>query len=83
MPIPYTPENRAKILEVADTLLGTCKGLDDVLQEVFGDEDLTMYEVDTLLLQELDDSTMECAACGWWCETGELDDDQICDDCNK
>lgn len=79
--IPFAEENRAKIRVVAERIEGSCRGLDDVLQEVFGIEDLTMEQVDTELLRELDDMTMECQVCGWWCETGDMDEDQVCSDC--
>ena len=79
--INYTEANREKIRRVAEILQGSRKGLDDVLQEVFEDEDLDMMQVDLALLRELDDQVMECDGCGWWCETGELDDDQVCGDC--
>lgn len=81
MTIPLNDDNLAKMREVAGTIQGTCKSLDSVLQEVFGDEDLTAVDFAIELLQELDSITMECESCNWWFETGELDDDQVCPDC--
>jgi hypothetical protein len=78
---PMNPENLEKIRTVGEQMLGTCGSLDTVVQEVFADEILTFTELDVALLEELDDITQECADCGWWCETGELDDDQVCNDC--
>lgn len=77
-----TEENRAKIDTVGESLLGTASSLDDELQKEFG-EDAEITDFDTALLQRLDDHTMQCEACGWWCETGELDDNQECDDCTR
>lgn len=79
--IPYNDETVAKVREVAETIQGTCRGLDDVVQEVFGDPDLTATELDIELLRELDSITMECEGCNWWCEPHELDEEQVCDDC--
>lgn len=80
MTIPYTEENKAKILRVADALQGTCKSLNDVLQEEFG-EDADVADVHIELLYVLDEQVMECGGCGWWCEAGELNDEQECGDC--
>lgn len=81
--IPYNEENLARMLNAADRLLGTCKNLEDVLESEFGEEGAYLLNFDAELLRELDDATMMCEACNWWCEPGELDDDQICDDCRK
>lgn len=78
--IPYTEENSAKIKQIAETILGTCHSLDTLIGEEFGEE-VTMTDLDTRLLQELDDITQECQSCGWWCETSDLNDDQTCSDC--
>lgn len=78
--IQDSPENREKMSRVAEGLLGTCKSVDDALCEIFGnDVDLTDFE--TPLLEHLDDQVMCCEECGWWFETGELNDDQVCTDC--
>lgn len=77
---PYNEQNLSLIRKVADELCGTCKSADDVIEEHFG-EGVTLTDLDMLLLHELDDITMQCEGCGWWCETGELDDDQVCEDC--
>lgn len=79
--IEDTPENRAKVIQAGECLLGTCKSADTVIQEVFGDEDLTLTDLAMPLLEALDDLTMCCEACGWWCETGFLNDNQVCNDC--
>lgn len=84
MNIPHTPENSDKIKRVAEIICGTCnRPLDDVLQEVFGDESIEMTDMDIELLRELDDITQECQGCNWWCETSELNDEQLCGDCCK
>lgn len=80
--IPDTEINRKKMTEVAERLQGTAgHDLDSVLQDVFRDDDLQMTDFHINLLHHLDDITMECTACGWWCESGELDDEQVCADC--
>jgi hypothetical protein len=78
--IEYNEDNLAKIREVAEDLRGTCTSLDDALQAVFGEE-VSVIDFDIALLRELDDITMECQGCNWWCETHELDENQFCDDC--
>ena len=75
--------NLAKMRDVAERLLGTCTNVDDVLQEVFGDDSLTLTDFPMELLHDLDDGAMQCESCGWWCEPGELDDDQTCGDCRE
>lgn len=79
--IPNTKENQKKMAEVGDALIGTCSSLEDALSTVFGEENSDLIQFDIELLCRLDDHTMQCNSCSWWCETGELDDDQICDDC--
>lgn len=79
--IPNTEENQKKMAEVSDALIGTCSSLEDALAVVFGEGNSDLIQFDVELLNRLDDHTMQCESCNWWCETGELDDDQICDDC--
>lgn len=81
--IAYNEENLARMLNAADSLLGTCKRLEDALESEFGEEGADLSNFDTKLLCELDDVTMPCEGCGWWCETGELDGYQICNDCRE
>lgn len=80
MSIPYTQENVVKMREVAEYLRGTCKSLEDGLQTEFG-EDADAMDFDIELLRELDDAVMNCESCNWWVETGEIDDDGNCTDC--
>lgn len=68
-----TPENRIKIQQVAEKLLGSSDSLDDAPQEVFG-EGVELTDVDLELLEILDDTTMQCDSCGWWCEASEFVD---------
>jgi hypothetical protein len=82
--ILHNQANCNKIRQVAEIICGTCnRSLDDVLQEVFGDESIDMMDLDIELLRELDDITQECQGCNWWCETSELDDNQLCEDCRE
>jgi hypothetical protein len=80
--IPNTPENLEKIKAIGEDLLGTCGHLDNKIAEVFG-EGIDMMLLDQALLEAFDEITMECQLCGWWCETGDLDDDCICSDCTE
>lgn len=70
---------REDIMRVSEELNGTCNSLDEVLQSLFG---IDSTQVPTELLTELDGEVFCCEACGWWCETNELEDeDHICRDC--
>lgn len=67
MTTPKTPQ------EAADDLLGSCQSLSDVV-ECGEDSDQAFCEaVDALV--------MCCDCCGWWVETGDLDDQGNCSDC--
>ena len=78
--IPFNADNLIKIIKVAEGIMGTCKNLDDFLEDEFG-EGISATDIDIELLRALDDITMECQGCGWWCETGDLNGDQTCSDC--
>jgi hypothetical protein len=81
MAIEVNDDTKAKIVAVGKALLGSCSSEDQVIQETFGDEELILTDLPMELLQMLDDITMRCDECGWWCETGFLNDDQVCDQC--
>jgi hypothetical protein len=49
------------IYELINALLGSCASLDD--------EDMSIIE-----LEILDENIFNCAYCGWWCETSEMQD---------
>lgn len=78
--IADTEENRAKIDRVAETLQGTCLSVDDALAVEFG-EGTDLTDIDSVLLERLDDAVTQCDGCGWWDESGALDDNQCCEDC--
>ncbi len=80
--IPYTEENRVKMIAVAERLLGSATSADDAIQREFGDDDLTIEDFHQELLRELDDQVAECEQCGYWAETGAVDDG-ICEDCQE
>ncbi len=69
----------AMMVEIAEDLRGTCKSLDEVLI-TFG---LSFDGIPQELLGRLDDEVMECQVCGWWYETHDLNDDQICNECEE
>jgi hypothetical protein len=64
------------IQKVAEELQGTCNTLDSVLEE-YG---LDVGELTLELCQDLDEITMMCDTCGWWCEPSEMEGD-TCEDC--
>lgn len=76
---PLTDTNKAKMIEVAEYLQGTCNSLEEALEHFFGTDDLTEFAVE--LMEVLDDITMLCEQCGWWTETGFINDNGICDQC--
>ncbi len=65
------------MLEIAEELTGTCQDLNKVLEE----RGIEFNNISVELLTVLDNETMDCQLCGWWCESHELNDDQICKDC--
>lgn len=77
---PYNDENKAKMTLVAEHLQGSCRSLEDGLETQFG-ENASVDDFDIELLRHLDDITMCCEGCQWWCETHELNDNQQCGDC--
>ena len=78
--VPFNADSLNKITKVAEAIMGTCQNLDDFIEEEFG-EGITASDLDIELLRELDAITMECQACGWWCEADDLNEDQVCGDC--
>lgn len=77
---PFTLEG---MQEVADTIQGTCRSLDEVVREVFEDDDLEFTMIPLELLQSFDNMVEECQVCGWWCEVCEMSEEQegTCKDC--
>lgn len=73
--------NSEGIRKVAEALLGTCKSLDEQLQEEFEDESPTIEAMPVELLHELDGMVWRCSVCDWWVEPHEVDDDDVCDEC--
>lgn len=79
--IPDNAENRQKMRAAGEAMLGTSGDVIDALRREFGDDELEIDAFSVELLQEFDEITLECEACGWYCEPGEIDDNQTCDDC--
>ncbi len=65
------------MLEIAEELTGTCNDLNHVLEE----RGIEFNDISIELLTVLDNEAMDCQLCGWWHESHELNDDQICKDC--
>lgn len=55
--------------KLAEELLGTC---DDLPEEILDDPDICAM---------LDNQVRQCDTCGWWVETHEINDDEVCDQC--
>lgn len=72
--------NSEGIRRVAEALLGTCKSLDEQLQQEFDDDSLTIEAIPVELLHKLDLMVWRCSVCDWWVEPHEIDDD-VCDEC--
>lgn len=82
MKIQHNEENVAKIRVVAERLRGTCRGLDETLDEEFGDASFDVMDIE--LLRELDDIVLLCEECGWWNEAHDFDNEdneQVCSEC--
>lgn len=75
-----TTANVIKIEAVAQCLCGSCYSLEEGLATQFG-EDADVSDFSVELLRELDDRVMCCEGCNWWCDAGDLDEDQLCSDC--
>ena len=69
------PTAREMAIKTADRLRGTCEGMTE-------EENDMVYNMDHFA-EELDDIVMCCETCGWWCDTHELDEHQVCEDCQK
>ncbi len=67
------------MVEIAEELNGTCNDLNKALE----DRGIEFNRLSVELLTELDNAVMDCQVCGWWHETDELNDDQICKDCEE
>lgn len=62
--------------EIADYLMGTCKSLDDALEE------LDSEGADTIAFcLDLDSRIFCCEVCSWWSEISDMASDMICMDC--
>jgi hypothetical protein len=70
-----------QVSQLADSLNGTCDGLDGILEELFPGAELD--DGDAL---ELDLSVFLCETCGWWCDQSEsaaqTESGWICDNCD-
>lgn len=68
------------IQEIANDLKGTARSLDALLAEEYGTE---FPEVPTELLDLLDQEVMQCVCCGWWEDSENINDDQVCEECEE
>ncbi len=65
------------MVEIAEDLRGTCQSLNEVLEK----HGLNFDNISLELLGKLDEEVMECQVCNWWYETHEINDDQVCNEC--
>ncbi len=72
-----TVPTSAIMVEIAEELNGTCGDLNKSLE----DRGIEFNDLSVELLSVLDNEVMDCQQCGWWHESHELNDDQICKDC--
>lgn len=74
--------SREQALQVAENILGTCKGLDEVIAEVYG-EDFTLEHLTIEETSIIDENVWECPTCGWWVEPCQMATDDACDECTE
>lgn len=67
------------MLDVAEELRGTCSDLDSVLEG----RGIDIDSVPSDMLSVLDDQVLLCDVCGWWCESSEVNDDSVCNECEE
>lgn len=60
-----------------EELTGTCKSFSDVFDSLL-EQGISEDKIN----EELDNSIVCCEQCGWWVEICEVDDDNVCEDCN-
>lgn len=62
--------------DAAEELIGTCKELNDVVDDPALLDDLAF-------LNEVDQHALQCDVCGWWDETSEFCEDELqtCREC--
>lgn len=53
------------------------------LETVLEDMGLAGRESDSDVCEQVDAAVFCCDGCGWWCLIEELNDGQLCDDCNE
>ena len=73
------PEN-FDIQELIDHLQGTCKSLQEGLNDLYPEMDVSdLTEKDN---EEIDNQIFNCDTCNWWCEACEQDEDGNCENCS-
>lgn len=65
--------------EVIENIQGTCLTLDEVINQVYGEE----YEPTDLEYHQLDNTTLRCECCSWWVEAHEIDEEGNCHECGE
>ncbi|QIG68128.1 hypothetical protein EVB55_193 [Rhizobium phage RHph_Y68] len=66
----YKREYQKTPEEISESLRGTCKSLEEVLDFYEMDD----AENDIEFLRDIDDKVFCCETCGWWCEISEVCD---------
>ena len=81
--------SQEELNELIAYLLGSCKSVDEALNDITEGKVESAYEVDNEdeMYSQIDQVTFECVQCGWWCEAGDYAEVQdnpcgdICTDC--
>ncbi len=68
------------VQRVIQYLTGTCKSLDEALQELYGVDDEVLTEADH---EEIDGEIFRCSTCDWWFAVEEMADEGECEDCRE
>lgn len=69
--------------KTGEILVGTCDDIYTAIATVYG-QGVELVDLSIGDLYALDEVTMMCDACGWWCPAEDFHgDDQICCDCRE
>jgi hypothetical protein len=61
--------------QAADRIIGTCEEFSDIADG----QDLN--DMSEEWLEEFDSLVERCECCGWWVESGDLDEGRACSEC--
>lgn len=74
-----------KAAEVADYIRGTCKSLENGIEDVLGQDEVHL-ELNGEFCGQIDDMVFCCVGCGWWCGNDEMGSESgggyLCHECD-